>query len=34
VVFIPVQYLENYRGAPRIEIIGDNGHTAVLGWQP
>ena len=34
VVFIPVQYVENYRGAPRIEIIGDNGHTAVLGWQP
>ncbi|HEY0724346.1 MAG TPA: hypothetical protein VGD41_10230, partial [Pyrinomonadaceae bacterium] len=34
VVFIPVQHVENYRGAPRIEIIGDNGHTAVLGWQP
>jgi len=34
VVFIPVQYVENYRGASRIEIIGDNGHTAVLGWQP
>jgi 4-amino-4-deoxy-L-arabinose transferase-like glycosyltransferase len=34
VVFIPVMYVENYRGAPRIEIIGDNGHTAVLGWQP
>jgi 4-amino-4-deoxy-L-arabinose transferase-like glycosyltransferase len=34
VVFIPVQYVENYRGAPRIEMIGDNGHTAVLGWQP
>jgi len=34
VVFVSVQYLENYRGAPRIEIIGDNGHTAVLGWQP
>ena len=34
VVFIPVQYVEKYRGAPRIEIIGDNGHTAVLGWQP
>jgi 4-amino-4-deoxy-L-arabinose transferase-like glycosyltransferase len=34
VVFIPVQYVENYRDAPRIEVIGDNGHTAVLGWQP
>ncbi|HET6976176.1 MAG TPA: glycosyltransferase family 39 protein [Pyrinomonadaceae bacterium] len=34
VVFIPVQYVGNYRDAPRVEIIGDNGHTAVLGWQP
>ena len=34
VVFIPVRDVENYRGAPQIEIIGDNGHTAVLGWQP
>lgn len=34
VVFIPVQYVDNYRGTPRIEIIGDNGHTAVLGWHP
>jgi hypothetical protein len=34
VVFIPVSYVENYRGSPRIEVLGDNGHTAVLGWQP
>ncbi len=34
VVFIPVEYVENFRGSPRIEIIGDNGHTAVLGWNP
>jgi len=34
VVFIPLRDVENYRGAPRIEVIGDNGHTAVLGWQP
>lgn len=34
VVFIPVRDVENYRDAPRIQIIGDNGHTAVLGWQP
>ena len=34
VVFIPVREVENYRGASQIEIIGDNGHTAVLGWQP
>ena len=34
VVFIPVEYVENFRGSPRIEVIGDNGHTAVLGWNP
>ena len=34
VVFIPMRDVENYRGASQIEIIGDNGHTAVLGWQP
>jgi 4-amino-4-deoxy-L-arabinose transferase-like glycosyltransferase len=34
VVFIPVEYVENFRGAPAIEIIGDNGKTAVLGWKP
>ena len=33
VVLIPLEYVENYRGSARIEIIGDNGHTAVLGWQ-
>jgi len=33
VVMIPAEYVENFRGAPGIEIIGDNGHTAVLGWQ-
>jgi 4-amino-4-deoxy-L-arabinose transferase-like glycosyltransferase len=34
VVFIPVDYIENFRGTPAIEIIGDNGNTAVLGWKP
>jgi 4-amino-4-deoxy-L-arabinose transferase-like glycosyltransferase len=34
VVFIPVEYAENFRGAPKIEILGDNGKTAVLGWSP
>ncbi len=34
VVFIPLEYVENFRGSPRIEVIGDNGHTAVLGWTP
>jgi 4-amino-4-deoxy-L-arabinose transferase-like glycosyltransferase len=34
VVLIPVEYVENYRGMPTIEVIGDNGKTAVLGWTP
>jgi len=34
VVFIPVEYAEHLRGAPAIEILGDNGKTAVLGWKP
>jgi 4-amino-4-deoxy-L-arabinose transferase-like glycosyltransferase len=34
VVFIPVEYAENFRGVPAIEIIGNNGKTAVLGWKP
>jgi 4-amino-4-deoxy-L-arabinose transferase-like glycosyltransferase len=33
-VLIPVQHVENFRGAPGIEIIGDNGRTAILGWRP
>jgi len=34
VVFVPVEYAEQLRGAPRIEILGDNGKTAVIGWKP
>jgi len=34
VVFIPVEYVEKFRGVPTIEIIGDNGKTAALGWNP
>jgi len=34
VVFIPLEHAEQFRGAPRIEILGDNGKTAVLGWNP
>jgi hypothetical protein len=34
VVFLPVEHAENLRGANGIEIIGDNGKTAVLGWRP
>lgn len=33
VVMIPLEHVENYRGSPRIEVIGDNGKTAVLGWS-
>jgi len=34
VVLIPVRYVEDFRGASGIEIIGDNGRIAVLGWTP
>jgi len=34
VVFIPLEYVENFRSSPGIEVIGDNGRTAVLGWKP
>ena len=34
VVLIPIEYVEEFRGMPEIEIIGDNGRTAVLGWKP
>jgi 4-amino-4-deoxy-L-arabinose transferase-like glycosyltransferase len=34
VVMIPVEYVGNVRGVSTIEIIGDNGKTAVLGWKP
>ena len=34
VVFIPVEHVENFRGAHGIEMIGDNGKTAVFGWKP
>jgi 4-amino-4-deoxy-L-arabinose transferase-like glycosyltransferase len=33
VVMIPVQYVDNFRGSPGIEVIGNNGRTAVLGWN-
>jgi hypothetical protein len=25
---------KDFRGAANIEIIGDNGRTAILGWNP
>ncbi|HEU4509576.1 MAG TPA: hypothetical protein VFR78_15130, partial [Pyrinomonadaceae bacterium] len=34
VVLIPAEYVENFRNTPGIEVIGDNGRTAILGWKP
>ena len=34
VVMIPIEYVANVRGVPTIEVIGNNGKTAVLGWKP
>lgn len=34
VVLIPLEYVENFRGSKGIEVIGDNGQTAILGWKP
>jgi 4-amino-4-deoxy-L-arabinose transferase-like glycosyltransferase len=34
VVLIPAEYANYFRGSPNIEIIGNNGRTAVLGWTP
>jgi len=34
VVLIPVEYVENFRDSAGIEVIGDNGRTAILGWKP
>ncbi|HEX6730383.1 MAG TPA: hypothetical protein VF074_10250, partial [Pyrinomonadaceae bacterium] len=34
VVFIPVEDVEFFRGLNGIEVLGDNGRTAVLGWTP
>jgi 4-amino-4-deoxy-L-arabinose transferase-like glycosyltransferase len=34
VVFIPVEHVEYFRRAHGIDIIGDNGKTAVFGWKP
>lgn len=34
VVMIQSEYVEKYRGTPGIEVIGDNGKNALLGWTP
>jgi 4-amino-4-deoxy-L-arabinose transferase-like glycosyltransferase len=33
-VLVPVDYVDGLRNEPGIEVIGDNGRTAVLGWTP
>ena len=33
-VFISVEYVDQFRGAPTIEVLGDNGRVAALGWKP
>ena len=33
-VLIPREYVENFRTSPGIEVLGDNGRTAILGWKP
>jgi len=32
-VLIPLEYVEEFRPWPGIEVIGDNGRTAILGWK-
>jgi 4-amino-4-deoxy-L-arabinose transferase-like glycosyltransferase len=32
-VLVPREYVENFRGWGSIEVIGDNGRTAMLGWK-
>ncbi len=31
-VFIAVEYVDEFRDRPGLEVLGDNGRTAVLGW--
>jgi 4-amino-4-deoxy-L-arabinose transferase-like glycosyltransferase len=33
VVLIQAQYVDEVRGSPNIEVIGNNGRIAVLGWS-
>jgi 4-amino-4-deoxy-L-arabinose transferase-like glycosyltransferase len=33
-VLVPLDYVDEIRNAPGIEVIGDNGRTAILGWTP
>jgi 4-amino-4-deoxy-L-arabinose transferase-like glycosyltransferase len=33
-VLIPVEYVDHFRNARGIEVLADNGRTAILGWTP
>ena len=34
VVLVQSEYVDEFRNAPNIEVIGDNGRIAILGWVP
>jgi 4-amino-4-deoxy-L-arabinose transferase-like glycosyltransferase len=34
VVFIPLEYADNFKNAGNMEFFGDNGRLAVFGWKP
>lgn len=34
VVLVQSEYVDEFRNAPNIEVIGDNGRIAILGWIP
>ena len=34
VVFIPLEYAGDFKSAPNMELLGDNGRLAVFGWKP
>lgn len=34
VVFIPLEYADNFKNARNMEFFGDNGRLAVFGWKP
>ena len=33
-VLIPVDQVDQFQNSPSIEVLGDNGRTAILGWTP
>ena len=33
-VLVPLDYVDEVRNDPGMEVLGDNGRTAILGWTP